>query len=268
MHLVGLACRIGGALAWLAALSPAARTQSFDCTKAASPVEIAICGSDALRAADADLAKTYIRALADADPERATQLRGGQRAWLGERNACGTKAGTDLAECLDRSYRTRTAAIASLPVAATALPPLPAPAAATLSRTTVPAGGESEALLTVASAGRFTLRTQSTTGVALQLVDMIAGPGEFAGIAGTRDGRLDVLLDAGVYKLRFSGAKAVTGNAAVSVTPFVTVGGPDAAHLRGGSEYRHARRWTAALRLDVRRLQPALVGRSVRPRAA
>jgi hypothetical protein len=54
--------------------------------------------------------------------------------------------------------------------------------------------------------GRFAIHAESKTGVALQLVDMITGPGNVAGEPGGRDGRLDVLLDKGVYKLRSFGA--------------------------------------------------------------
>jgi len=86
-----------------------------------------------------------------------------------------------------------------------------APAAdiASLSRSSVSASADGEAMLTVDSPGRFSIRAQSRTGVALQLVDMIAGPGELAGEAGVRDGRLDVLLDKGTYKIRTVGAAAM-----------------------------------------------------------
>src|SRR5262245_32845740 len=58
-----------------------------------------------------------------------------------------------------------------------------APAAGTahLSRNGVAASAEAQAMLTVDAPGRFSIRVASRTGVALQLVDMIAGPGELAG---------------------------------------------------------------------------------------
>ncbi len=42
----------------------------------------------------------------------------------------------------------------------------------------------------------------SKSGTGLQLVDMMTGPSEVSGEAGVRDGRMDVLLDAGTYRLR------------------------------------------------------------------
>src|SRR5436853_301266 len=86
-------------------------------------------------------------------------------------------------------------------------------AAATLSNTRVPAEREADTLLHVQVAGRFSLRAQSPAGVSLQLVDMATGPGEVSGAAGTRDGRIDVLLDKGTYKLRSAGAAGATGQA-------------------------------------------------------
>ena len=84
----------------------------------------------------------------------------------------------------------------------------------------MPAAGEGQALLTVEVPGRFSIRAQSKTGVALQLVDMISGPGERAGDPGSRDGRLDVLLDKGVYKIRTFGAEKAPGTAKLTVSPF------------------------------------------------
>jgi len=67
---------------------------SFDCTKAGTPVEHAICSDAALAKLDADLAGRYTEELATAaDPDL---LRSEQRAWAGERaNACGILPGAD-----------------------------------------------------------------------------------------------------------------------------------------------------------------------------
>ncbi|HMA71433.1 MAG TPA: hypothetical protein VKP67_08095, partial [Xanthobacteraceae bacterium] len=83
----------------------------------------------------------------------------------------------------------------------------PGPAADTahLSRSSISASADAQAMLAVDAPGRFSIRAASRTGVALQLVDMIAGPGELAGEAGVRDGRVDVLLDKGIYKIRTVG---------------------------------------------------------------
>lgn len=101
---------------------------SFDCAKAASPVEHAVCGNAALAALDADLANAYKQALAksaDADA-----LRLAQRAWSNERSAtCGLMPGADddIADvsekglaCLIDLYRNRLAQLTdvnSLPAA-------------------------------------------------------------------------------------------------------------------------------------------------------
>src|SRR5581483_2678981 len=92
------------------------------------------------------------------------------------------------------------------PSVAADLPAGPAQAAATLSDAHIPADQDGAVLLEVQAGGRFSLRAQSATGVALQLIDMATGPGDIAGAAGVRDGRIDVLLDKGTYKIRTTGA--------------------------------------------------------------
>ena len=87
---------------------------------------------------------------------------------------------------------------AGSPVRALELPPAVPEPSARLSGATVSASADGQVLLTVAASGRFAIRAVSKTGVALQLVDMITGPGDVAGEPGVRDGRLDVLLDKGV----------------------------------------------------------------------
>lgn len=232
------ASAVGAVALWLAA-SPVALAQSFNCAKASTPVEQAICASTDLRAADEALARAYGAALAIADAEAAPGLRASQRIWTAERNACvgansGAIAGATAADCLAKAYKARTNALAALAAAGPSLPPGPPAGSASLSKTSVPAAGEHDALLTVASPGRFAIRATSKTGVALQLVDMIVGPGDIAGDPGVRDGRLDVLLDRGVYKLRLSGAKIANGDATLSVTPFAPLGPADTGLLRAG----------------------------------
>src|SRR5206468_9686900 len=69
------------------------------------------------------------------------------------------------------------------------------PAEPTLSRTTVPARGRQEAILTVPAFARYAVTVGSPQGTALQLVDRIAGPGQAQGTTGKTDWRLDVFLD-------------------------------------------------------------------------
>ncbi len=52
---------------------------------------------------------------------------------------------------------------------------------------------------------------------------MIAGPLDSAGAAGLRDGRIDVLLDKGVYKLRIGAVKGANGVAALTAQPFAEI---------------------------------------------
>lgn len=120
------------------------------------------------------------------------------------------------------------------PPAAPELPVQRPEAASALSNAQVPADRDSDTLLEVKVPGRFSLRAQSPTGVSLQLVDMATGPGDVAGAAGTRDGRIDVLLDKGTYKLRSSGAAGATGQAALTALAFREVDGASSSLVRGG----------------------------------
>jgi len=87
----------------------------------------------------------------------------------------------------------------------------------------LPLDHDSAALLTIPAPGRYAVRAKTPTGARIELVDMIAGPLGSSGAAGLRDGRIDALLDRGVYKLRLSGVKGAAGEGAVSVTPFVEI---------------------------------------------
>jgi hypothetical protein len=59
-----------------------------------------------------------------------------------------------------------------------------------------------------AGASRYSIRAK-VSGARIELVDMIAGPLDSSGAPGLRDGRIDALLDKGVYKLGF-GVKGAT----------------------------------------------------------
>ncbi len=85
----------------------------------------------------------------------------------------------------------------------------------------LPADRDSASLLTVPAPGRYSIRAKSPSGARIELVDMIAGPLDSSGAPGLRDGRIDALLDKGVYKLRAFGAKGANGKIAFSAQPFV-----------------------------------------------
>ena len=220
-------------------VSSAALAQSFDCSKAQTPTERAICASPELINLDLTLAHAYSQSLdaARAGPARTQQLHESQRTWIGVRDRSCAATETNAARfgaCLADVYRLRMASLSSSPSDAEQLPAAPPAPAARLSISSVPASTDGEALATVTSAGRFSIRAASKTGVAVQLVDMITGPGDIAGDAGTRDGRLDVLLDKGVYKLRTFGAKDAAGEATLTIEPFRDIAPADGSLLRGG----------------------------------
>lgn len=81
-----------------------AHAASFDCAKAKTAQEKAICGSPELSAADDRMAAAYHEVLAAATPEIAAEMREGQRAWIrgmGVKCAGGTaQSSADLAKCL------------------------------------------------------------------------------------------------------------------------------------------------------------------------
>ncbi len=89
-----------------------------------------------------------------------------------------------------------------------------------LDRTRFPTARQTDIILTVTKPGRFAIRAESPSGTALQLVDMLTGPGPLVGVEGVSDGRLDVLLDVGTYKLRVFGAEGARGEVRLALLPF------------------------------------------------
>lgn len=242
--------------------------QSFDCGKAQTAIEKAICASPILVAQDTALAASYRQALIDlgGDPAKLSDLRQQQRRWLADRNkSCVAPDPVGLAKCLTTAYQTRLAALKATdpktpgsdqanepatpaviakqaPVTqdaaapAIAATPQPAPVKVPprpvtqphLALDQFPADQDGSTLLTVDTPGHITLRTQSSSGAALQLVDMIAGPGDQMGAAGVSDGRIDALLDKGTYKIRIFGAKGAAGNVKLTAQAYQELEGPDA----------------------------------------
>ncbi len=92
--------------------------------------------------------------------------------------------------------------------------------------TTFTAGAPASTLLYVTAPGRFAISVQSRSGTALDLVDMITGPTEPAGVPGTSDGRLDLLLDIGTYKLRLTPAAGAQGDVRVKLAGFADAAPP------------------------------------------
>jgi uncharacterized protein YecT (DUF1311 family) len=86
---------------------------SFDCTKAQTPQEKAICASPELSAADDKMAAAYRAVLANAPPEWISELRDEQRTWIRKMaGACpskGSESSAELTACLlaDEDSRTK-----------------------------------------------------------------------------------------------------------------------------------------------------------------
>jgi uncharacterized protein YecT (DUF1311 family) len=97
-------------LAALIAVSAAAgnaATPSFDCGKAATPVEKLICSDSGLAAADGKLAAAFGKLIAE-NPGYSDSLRTEQRYWMKERSVCMTdKVRAKQISCLREQYRLR-----------------------------------------------------------------------------------------------------------------------------------------------------------------
>ena len=91
----------------------AAPHASFDCAKAASPVEKLVCSDEGLAALDVQMAAVFGKLVA-ANPANAPDLRSDQRAWLLQRTQCldGTQRTTQLT-CLKEHYQNRMALLQS-----------------------------------------------------------------------------------------------------------------------------------------------------------
>ncbi|MBF0285942.1 MAG: hypothetical protein HQL51_15945, partial [Magnetococcales bacterium] len=93
----------------------------------------------------------------------------------------------------------------------------PANAAGWTQNLTRPARGEQEVLLELPHFARYTLVARSPQGVALTLLDQVSGPVAESGEAGKTDGRLDLFLEKGRYKVLLKGHPKGAGEAALSV---------------------------------------------------
>ena len=79
--------------------------------------------------------------------------------------------------------------------------------------------------------GRYSIAVESRVGVALQVVDRMAGAGEVAGEAGVRDGRLDLFLDRGEVRVLAFGPTLGRGEARLSARPFRELSAPEVPRL-------------------------------------
>lgn len=102
-------CRLAVYIAFACGVKPAFAA-SFDCTKAGSDIEHAICDTPALSELDSTLDNHYARAMADLPVDQASALRIEQRAWLKKRNACTSNA-SELKTCLETTMKARATAL-------------------------------------------------------------------------------------------------------------------------------------------------------------
>ncbi|MCC7276604.1 MAG: DUF1311 domain-containing protein [Alphaproteobacteria bacterium] len=116
---------------FLAAGAAAAQTPSFDCGKARTRVEQAICGDQRLAAADREMADLYRARLAAGDAAATEALRRDQQAWLRQRGQCEQHpAGSPAIVACVAALLTARIVVLRPVAAAPAAPPAPAPAAA------------------------------------------------------------------------------------------------------------------------------------------
>src|SRR5690349_1721471 len=96
-------------------------------------------------------------------------------------------------------------------------------AAATLNPATVPASGRQDVLLTLDAPAALHLSARSPSGTSCEVVDRVRGPFAHAGTPGGASCELDLLLDAGEYKLRLESPKRGKGDVALAATPFTEI---------------------------------------------
>ncbi len=98
------------------AAAPAAQAASFDCDKAETPLEQAICGSEALSRSDEVLAKSYATALGGLSGEARALVQQSQRDWLrfvglsctDDAQPVTDAYSDDQISCLDTGFRNRS----------------------------------------------------------------------------------------------------------------------------------------------------------------
>lgn len=96
-----------------------------------------------------------------------------------------------------------------------------------LEQTEFAARGMNETLFHVAIPGRYSLQARSLQGTRIEIVDRMAGPFGVAGGAGERDGRLDLILDKGTYKIRLRSHEEGMGTLTLAVYPYVEISSSD-----------------------------------------
>lgn len=88
----------------------------------------------------------------------------------------------------------------------------------------LPAKGCQQTRIEIGEFGRYRIQVQSDQGVALEVVDRMVGPLARDGVAGHRDGSVDLFLEPGTYLIRLFGHEEASGKARLSAIPFRDLG--------------------------------------------
>ena len=104
------------ALALLGLLAISSEAHAFDCAKASTKYEKAICADPVARAADEAMGNAFTELTAAADAKSRAAITAAQLAWLEERNgACDQTKGAALGACLARESDHRRAFLSGQP---------------------------------------------------------------------------------------------------------------------------------------------------------
>lgn len=102
----------------------------------------------------------------------------------------------------------------------TALLPWLVVQAASLSQSSVPAAGQYETILTLDAPAAVHLSARGPSGTSCEVIDRVRGPFARAGTVGRVNCELDLLLDAGQYKVRVESPAKGKGTVAISAAVF------------------------------------------------
>lgn len=95
--------------------------------------------------------------------------------------------------------------------------------AATLSATSLPGAGRAETLLTLDTPTAIHFSAKSASGTSCEFIDRVRGPFARSGLVGGANCELDLLLDAGQYKVRVESPAKARGAVTLAATPFTEV---------------------------------------------
>ncbi|MGZ3457791.1 MAG: hypothetical protein ACXU86_04720, partial [Archangium sp.] len=132
--------------------------------------------------------------------------------------------------------------------------------AVSLSPASVPARGTQETLVTLDRASRVVITARTPSGTSCELVDQVRGPFAHSGAAGRANCEVDLLLDAGTYKLRLASrirGKGTRGKVDLKAVPY-TEDNAQTVRLEPGREVHQALapRHQASFWLELDQRQP------------